>query len=107
MRQFSNRYLEAKTGLATFGLFFKKIGLLFILKFCHTEQKKPSGKNNKNQLTGKIISFILKLKNENSTQHKSTRSNDHTIENDNENSLIINEVYDLDYDENDDSFYVK
>ena len=72
-----------------------------------TEQKKTAhAKNNKNQLTGKIISFIRKLKNENGNQHKSTQSTDQTIEN--EHSLIINHVYDLDYDENedlDDEFY--
>lgn len=72
-----------------------------------TEQKKTAhGKNNKNQLTGKIISFIRKLKSENGSQHKSAQSTDPTIEN--EHSLIINHVYDLDYDDNedlDDEFY--
>ncbi|CAF0729910.1 unnamed protein product [Brachionus calyciflorus] len=72
-----------------------------------TEQKKSTNSNhktntNKNQLTGKIISFIRKLKNETNNQHKSLQSNEHATENDNENSLIINDVYDLDYDENDD-----
>lgn len=70
------------------------------------EHKKPSNNNNKtnkSQLTGKIISFIRKLKNENSSQHKSAQSTDQTIEN--EHSLIIDHVYDLDYDENEDLDY--